>query len=140
MISSIQTAQDLEVEIETKDINEIKGIYREQCPAIFNKELEKDNGLLYMLALQKKNGFDLLQQLLTTYDIWRTKNMHRIDISPVRQWVKEDKPFDSMGNISIELPDGTVQDFKKVLLMAVQSYGILISILYKYCYVIEITA
>ena len=55
-------------EVKQEDIDEIKSIYEQQCPSIFNQGMNTDNGLLQIIAIGNKMSIDYLQYLVDMYD------------------------------------------------------------------------
>ena len=60
-------------EVKQEDIDEIKSIYEQQCPSIFNQGMNTDNGLLQILAIGKRMSIDYLQYLVDMYDRFRVR-------------------------------------------------------------------
>eukprot|EP01083_Nonionella_stella_P305856 1068636_1 len=58
-------------ELEMKDIEDIKQIYSKQCIHLWNNDWEGDQGLLKLLAVGKKHGFDYLLHLVDDYGLYR---------------------------------------------------------------------
>eukprot|EP01084_Bolivina_argentea_P230882 389500_1 len=61
--------------ISDEDIEEVKRIYKKQCPVIYNSGMDNDFTFLRILAIGRKNKFDYLQHLVDDYFCARIENI-----------------------------------------------------------------
>ena len=65
------TQQDLWNSVSWDDIDDIKQLYKEQCPRLYHWGLKTENSVLQLLAIDKKMKFDYLQTLIDVYNHYR---------------------------------------------------------------------
>eukprot|EP01084_Bolivina_argentea_P260078 439081_1 len=89
--------------LEEKELDVIKKTYREQCPTIYTQEWELDKGLLTLLAVGKKKGFDYLMHLVDDFNRWRVDNMSKNskDFKSTNNWIKNHRHFIQLENVNV---------------------------------------
>jgi len=96
------------------DIESIKKIYKKYCPAVFNRDMGDDGGLLFMLAFQKKYGVDYLANLLDSFTRYRIE--YQQDIAE-KQWamLADNVHFRKrpLSKIKFKIPGSKPKDGKK---------------------------
>ena len=109
MINKYIVDKEMFSNIDHTAIEEIRKLYKAQCPAIFNKGMNVDNNLLTILAIGKSIRFEYLQCLVDSYDQFRIKNPHKI-MSPI-QWASlpQNKHFQSslFRDLKVAVPSKT---------------------------------
>eukprot|EP01083_Nonionella_stella_P171344 585102_1 len=89
--------------LEEKELDVIKKTYREQCPTIYTQEWELDKGLLTLLAVGKKKGFDYLMHLVDDFNRWRVDNMNKNskDFKSTNNWIRNHRHFIQLKNVNV---------------------------------------
>jgi len=118
-------------EIKQTDIEQVKQLYREQCPIIWNSGMKEDGGFINIVAVGLKNNMDYLQHLVDDYSRDRISRAERTPNWTEAEWSGKHKHFDFLKTLKAKPFNEKEKDlavdkrvpFNKVALTAVSSFG-----------------
>jgi len=83
-------------DVDDEQIEEIKALYKTQCPVLWNSGMDKDQTFLRILAIGRKHKFEYLQHLVDDYFCGRHKNIESGFAE--NKWCKDHKHFKQISN------------------------------------------